>query len=238
MSTTRTTTPTAPKFVSYTRVSTEEQGRSGLGLEAQTEAIRQAVAAKGGTIARAFSEVGSGGDDHRPELLAALNLCKLTKATLIVAKLDRLSRDVELIAGTMKRTPLVVAECVGASPMELHLRASFAEEERNKIRVRTREALARLKARGVKLGSARPGHWKGREDRRQAGQRNAVKVAAAKRRAESAKLYADAARIAAKFKGASLRGLADELNAAGLTTPRGSVWTAAAVSRMLQATAG
>ena len=208
-----------------------------MGLEAQAEAIRQAVAAKGGTIARAFSEVGSGGDDHRPELLAALNLCKRTGATLIVAKLDRLSRDVELIAGTMKRTALVVAECVGASPMELHLRASFAEEERSKIRTRTREALAALKARGVKLGSARPGHWKGREDRRQAGQRKAVKVAATKARALSAELYADAAAVAAKFKGASLRTLADELNAAGLTTPRGSGWTAAAVSRMLQATA-
>ena len=237
MSTAHTATPTAPKFVSYTRVSTEEQGRSGLGMDAQADAIRQAVAAKGGTIARAFSEVGSGGDDHRPELLAALKLCKRTGATLIVAKLDRLSRDVELIAGTMKRTALVVAECVGASPMELHLRASFAEEERSKIRTRTREALAALKARGVKLGSARPGHWKGREDRRQAGQRKAVKVAATKARALSAELYADAAAVAAKFKGASLRTLADELNAAGLTTPRGSGWTAAAVSRMLQATA-
>ena len=237
MSTARTTTPTARKFVSYTRVSTEEQGRSGLGLDAQTAAIHQAAAAQGGIIVREFSEVASGGDDTRPELIAALKLCKRTGATLIVAKLDRLSRDVELIAGTMKRTALVVAECVGASPMELHLRASFAEEERNKIRTRTREALAALKARGVKLGSARPGHWKGREDRRQAGQRQATEKAAANRRKESSELYADAARIAAKFKGASLRTLADELNAAGLTTPRGSGWTAAAVSRMLHSAA-
>lgn len=227
----------ARRFVSYVRVSTTEQGRSGLGLDAQAESIRQAVAAQGGTIARAFSEVASGGDDARPALLAALNLCRRTGATLIVAKLDRLSRDVELIAGTMKRTPLVVAECLGASPMELHLRASFAEEERNKIRTRTREALAALKARGAKLGSARPGHWKGREDRRQAGQRKAVKVAAAKRREASAELYREAAAVAAKFKGASLRTLADELNAAGLTSPRGSVWTAATVARMLTATA-
>ena len=235
MSNRTTTNAAAPKFVSYVRVSTEEQGRSGLGMDAQAEAIRQAVAAKGGIIVQKFAEIASGGDDTRPELIAALKMCKRMDATLIVAKLDRLSRDVELIAGTMKRTPLVVAECVGASPMELHLRASFAEEERNKIRTRTREALAALKARGVKLGSARPGHWKGREDARQAGLKKAVKVAAAKRRELSADTYQEAAAIAATMPGASLRTIAAALNDRGITTARGASWTAAAVSRMMAA---
>ena len=235
MSNRTTTNAAAPKFVSYVRVSTEEQGRSGLGMDAQAEAIRQAVAAKGGIIVRKFAEIASGGDDTRPELIAALKMCKRMDATLIVAKLDRLSRDVELIAGTMKRTALVVAECVGASPMELHLRASFAEEERNKIRTRTREALAALKARGMKLGSARPGHWKGREDRRQAGQKKAVRAAAAKRRELSADTYQEAAAVAATMPGASLRAIAAALNTQGITTARGASWTAAAVSRMMAA---
>lgn len=230
-------TNAAAVYVSYARVSTDEQGRSGLGLEAQAAAIREAVAAKGGTLLREFVEIASGGDASRPELAAALKLCRQRKATLIVAKLDRLSRDVELIAGTMKRTALVVAECVGASPMELHLRASFAEEERNKIRTRTREALAALKRRGVKLGSARPNHWKGRENRRKAGAEKGSAVAAAKRLELSADTYRDAAAVAASMPGASLREVAAALDSAGILTPKGYNWTAAAVSRMLRATA-
>ena len=237
MSTAR-TTPTAPKFIAYTRVSTQEQGDSGLGLEAQTAIVRQFVAAKGGTIVREFSEIASGDDDHRPALEAALKMCRRTGAQLIVSKLDRLSRAVALISGLMRQGfNFVVAECAGASTLELHVRAIVAQEAREKIATNTREALAALKARGAKLGSARPGHWKGREDRRQAGQHKGLAKIAAARREASRELYADAAAIAAKFKGASLRTLADELNAAGLTTPRGSGWTAAAVSRMLQATA-
>lgn len=223
---------TAPQFVAYLRVSTTGQEASGLGIEAQREAIAAAVRAKGGSIVREFVEVASGGDNERPELLAALELCKRRRATLCVAKLDRLSRDVELIARTMKRTPLVVAECAGAGALELHLRAAFAAEERAKIRTRTREALAALKARGVKLGSARVGHWAGREKLRQVGQAKATKAAAAVRRAASADVYANARAVAASMSGASLRAIAAALNDRGITTANGCEWTAAAVSRM------
>lgn len=223
---------TAPQFVAYLRVSTTGQEASGLGIEAQREAIAAAVRAKGGSIVREFVEIASGGDNERPELLAALELCKRRRATLCVAKLDRLSRDVELIARTMKRTPLVVAECAGAGALELHLRAAFAAEERAKIRTRTREALAALKARGVKLGSARAGHWTGREKLRKVGQVKATKAAAAVRRAASAEVYANARTVAVSMSGASLREIAAALNQRGITTPNGCEWTAAAVSRM------
>jgi DNA invertase Pin-like site-specific DNA recombinase len=230
-------TTTPAKFVSYLRVSTTGQGDSGLGIEAQREAVRVAVAAKGGVLVREFLEVASGGDNERPELVAALEACKRTKATLVVAKLDRLSRDVELIARTMKRTPLVVAECAGAGSLELHLRAAFAAEERAKIRTRTTEALAALKARGVKLGSSRPGHWKGREHVRQAAQVSATKAAAASRRAASADVYREARRVASTMPNASLRAIAKAINEAGITTPGGSTWQAATVARMLEAAA-
>ena len=231
-----TTNAAAPKFVSYVRVSTEEQGRSGLGMEAQAAAIRETVAANGGTLVREFSEVASGDDDHRPELEAALKLCRRTGATLIVAKLDRLSRAVALVAGLMREgVAFRVAELANASELELHLRAVIAQEERRMIAARTVAALAAAKARGTKLGSARPGHWKGREDRRQAGQKKAVRAAAAKRRELSAETYRDAAAIAATMPGASLRAIAAALNTQGITTARGASWTAAAVSRMMAA---
>jgi DNA invertase Pin-like site-specific DNA recombinase len=232
-----TTSNKAAAFVSYVRVSTTSQGESGLGLEAQQEAIRTTIAAKGGKLIVEFREVASGGDNERPQLLAALEACKRRRATLIVSKLDRLSRDVELIAGVMKKTELVVCECSAAGALELHMRAAFAQEERAKIGTRTREALAALKARGVKLGSARPGHWKGRENVRQAAQAKAVKVAAELRRAESAAVYADARRVASTMPDASLRTIAAELNARNITTARGCEWTAAAVSRMIAAAA-
>lgn len=222
-------------FVAYLRVSTSGQEASGLGLEAQREAIRLTVGAKGGTILREYVEIASGGDNERPHLAEALELCKRRKATLVVAKLDRLSRDMELIARTMKRTPLVVAECAGAGSLELHLRAAFAEEERAKIRTRTREALAVLKAQGVKLGSAREGHWEGREDVRAAARVKATEAAAEARRAISGGVYAEAAAVAADMPGASLREIAAALNERGLTTANGYRWVAASVSRMLKA---
>lgn len=231
-------TTTAPKFVSYARVSTDEQGRSGLGIEAQQHAIRSFVEGEQGIVVREFVEIASGDDDNRPELAAALKLAKRTGATLLVAKLDRLSRVVAKIAGLIRQgAELRVVECANASTLELHIRAVIAQEERRMIAARTVAALESAKRRGVKLGSARPQHWKGREHLRAKGQRRATEQAAAARREMRADTYAAAGPVASEMHaaGASLRKIADRLNELGHTTPRGAAWKAAQVQRLLAA---
>jgi DNA invertase Pin-like site-specific DNA recombinase len=145
-------------LVAYYRVSTARQGRSGLGLEAQREAVGRFAAAEGFEIAQEFVEVetGKGADalNRRPQLIAALADARRRKCAVVVAKLDRLSRDVHFISGLMaERVQFIVAE-LGADvdPFILHLFAALAEKERAMIATRTRDALRRAKARGVKLG--------------------------------------------------------------------------------------
>jgi DNA invertase Pin-like site-specific DNA recombinase len=230
--------PAAAKFVSYARVSTDEQGKDGLGIDAQSHAMRQYVESVGGEMLREFVEVASGNDDDRPKLAEALKLAKRTGAILLVAKLDRLSRVVAKIAGLLRQgAELRVVECANASTLELQIRAVIAEEERRKIGERTRDALAAAKRRGTKLGSARPGHWAGREDRRKLGQQRATEAAAAARRELRSETYAAALPMAQRLaaEGASLRTIAAELNAEGITTPRGASWQAAQVQRLLRA---
>jgi DNA invertase Pin-like site-specific DNA recombinase len=131
-------TTTAPKFVAYARVSTDEQGRSGLGIEAQLAAVRSFVESEQGVMVREFVEIASGDDDDRPQLAAALKLAKRTGAVLVVAKLDRLSRVVAKVAGLIRQgAELRVVECAAASTLELHIRAVVAEEERRMIAART-----------------------------------------------------------------------------------------------------
>ena len=140
--------------ITYIRVSTSRQGRSGLGIEAQRQSLRQFVKAEGLELVSEFVEVetGKGSDalDRRPRLKAALAAAKRLKCHVAVAKLDRLSRDVHFISGLMAhRVPFVVAE-LGADvdPFVLHLFAALAEKERSLISTRTRQALAAAKARG------------------------------------------------------------------------------------------
>ncbi len=231
-------TSTAPRFVSYCRVSTEEQGADGLGVEGQRHAIGRYIESVGGSLLREFVEVASGNDDDRPELASALKLAKRTGAVLLVAKLDRLSRVVAKIATLLRQgAELRVVECASASTLELQIRAVIAEEERRKIGERTRDALAAAKRRGTKLGSARPGHWRGREDRRKLGQRRASAKAAAARRELRSEIYAAARPLAERLhaNGASLRAIADALNQNGIGTPKGSTWQAVQVSRLLAA---
>lgn len=229
---------TQAKFISYSRVSTDEQGKSGLGIEAQQHAVRQFVESEGGVIVREFIEIASGDDDNRPQLAAAIKLSKRIGATLVVAKLDRLSRVVAQIAGLIRQgTDLRVVECANASTLELHIRAVIAQEERRMIAARTVAALQAAKRAGVKLGSSRPGHWRGREHLRAKGQQAATAVAAAKRRELRADTYAAALPIATKLAadGCSLRQIADTLNTQGITTSRGAAWQAQQVKRMLDA---
>ena len=144
--------------IAYVRVSTQKQRRSGLGLEAQQSALARFADAEGYDLIRTFQEVetGKGADalERRPQLAAAIKAAKQQKAPIIVAKLDRLSRDVHFISGLMShKTPFIVAELgADADPFMLHLYAALAEKERRVISQRTRDALAAKKAQGVKLG--------------------------------------------------------------------------------------
>src|SRR4051812_37779723 len=145
--------------IAYYRVSTQRQGRSGLGLEAQRTAVARFAGAEGIAIAGEFTEVetGKGADalDRRPQLTAALALARQAKCPVVVAKLDRLSRDVAFIAGLMvQRVPFIVAELgADADPFMLHLYAALAEKERRLISERTKAALASRKTNGAKLGN-------------------------------------------------------------------------------------
>src|SRR5437879_5337200 len=144
--------------IGYIRVSTARQGKSGLGLEAQQQALARFAQAEGYELVQTFTEVetGKGADalDRRPQLAAALRVAKKHKAPIIVAKLDRLSRDVHFISGLMThRTPFIVAELgADADPFMLHLYAALAEKERRLISQRTKDSLQAKKAQGVKLG--------------------------------------------------------------------------------------
>src|SRR6202163_3926562 len=145
--------------ITYLRVSTSQQGRSGLGLEAQRQALRQFAKAEGLELVREFVEVetGKGADamDRRPQLKAALAAARKQRCHVAVAKLDRLSRDVHFISGLMAhKVPFLVAELgPDVDPFVLHLFAALAEKERALISTRTRQALAAAKVRGVALGN-------------------------------------------------------------------------------------
>ncbi len=147
--------------IAYLRVSTDEQGRSGLGLESQRAAVAQFAAAEGFTIAKTFTEVetGKGSDalDRRPQLAAALKAAKAAKAPVVVAKLDRLSRDVHFISGLMAQRVEFIVTALGrqADPFVLHIYAALAEKERELISQRTKAGLAAAKARGQALGATR-----------------------------------------------------------------------------------
>jgi DNA invertase Pin-like site-specific DNA recombinase len=211
--------------IGYTRVSTKSQGKSGLGLEAQRAAIEQFAAREGLTIKNWFSETESGkGADAlslRPELAAALSAARKAKGSIIVAKLDRLSRDVHFISGLMAhKVPFIVTELgMKTDPFELHLRAAFAEEERRKISQRTKAALASAKARGTKLGMAARSKRRVREISALGGEANR---AASLKQIEALRLQIQAALSG----GASLRAAAERLNTSNVASPGGGSWYA------------
>lgn len=145
------------KFVSYFRVSTDRQGQSGLGLDAQREAVQQFIAGRAATsctgVIAEFVEIESGSKNDRPQLALALEACRKHRATLLIAKLDRLARNVAFISALMEGdVEFVAADNPHASRLMLHLLAAFAEHEREMISQRTKAALAAAKARGVRLG--------------------------------------------------------------------------------------
>lgn len=212
------------QYVTYRRVSTAEQGSSGLGLEAQTRDIELYLANYSKVpyeIIGEFTDVLSGSDDDRPELAKAIEMAKLTGAELLVSKLDRLSRKVSFIATLMDdpKLALRVAQMPVADKFQLHIYAALAEQERDFISKRTKAALQAAKARGRKLGGMRDKTMKRNE---------AVKANAAARAERLRGLV-----VPLRDTGSSLRAIAGELDKAGVKTARGGKWTAAQVGRVL-----
>jgi DNA invertase Pin-like site-specific DNA recombinase len=210
--------------IAYIRVSTARQGRSGLGLEAQQTAVARFCEAEGFEVVATHIEVetGKGADalDRRPELAAALAEAKRRKCPVLVAKLDRLSRDVAFIAGLMaQRVPFIVAELgADADPFMLHLYAALAEKERRLISERTKAALQAARARGKRLG------------------RNGAERLAPAYKAEAAERAKALAPVLSELQGAGLsaRAMAVELNHRGMETPQGGRWHAQTVIRALE----
>ena len=227
---------TAPlPIISYLRVSTTGQGRSGLGIEAQREAIAQFCVAHGYSMAGEYVEVetakGADALDRRPQLAASLAQARRLGCSVIVAKLDRLSRDVAFIASLMaQRVPFIVCDLgPNADPFMLHIYAALAEQERRMISTRTKVALAAAKARGVKLGGDRgyrpamaPDARLGGEATRHGADQHAFRLAGS---IEDVRATLGAA--------GSLQRIARELTARSVPTPRGGTWTATAVKRAM-----
>ncbi len=220
------------KIVSYLRVSTRRQGRSGLGLEAQREAIQRFADTEGMTIVSEFVEVesGKGADalDRRPVLAAALAAARRARCPVVVAKLDRLSRDVAFIAGLVaQKVPFISAELGSdADPFMLHLYAALAQKERALISQRTREALAARKAQGKRLGTH--------------GSAQTAAVARAATTANADNFASDMMPVIEGIRASGVttyEGIAKALNARGVHTRRGGGWHATTVRNLLHRTA-
>lgn len=216
-------------LVAYYRVSTDRQGKSGLGLEAQRAAVEAFTASHGYTIVGDHVEVetakGADALDRRPQLAAALAAARKLKCAVVVAKLDRLSRDVAFIAGLMsQRVPFVVAELgPDVDPFVLHMYAALAEKEREMISRRTKDALARLKANGAQLGN-------------RTNLAEASKAGAAARAREADTFAANVLPIIRELQAANVtshRGIAAALNARAVRTARDGEWSAVQVGRIL-----
>lgn len=209
-------------YIAYYRVSTDRQGRSGLGLEAQRAAVA-AYLARGGQLVAEYTEIESGRKNDRPQLAAALTLCRQKKARLIIAKLDRLARNVAFIANLMESgAEFTACDMPEANRLTLHILAAVAEHEREAISKRTKEALAAAKARGQQLGNPNP-----------------VPAAAQARAVATAHLDTFRTRVLPHVtelhaQGLGLRAIARELNRQGIPTARGRQWQAQTVKDLLQ----
>ena len=209
-------------FIAYLRVSTQRQGQSGLGIEAQREAVEQHASKVSEPIIATFTEIESGTLKDRPELAAALRECRRTKSILLIARLDRLSRSLSFIAQLLEAgVEIRAADMPEANRMMLQMLAVFAEHERRLISERTKAALAAAKARGVKLGT------------------NGKRLAR-KHHEEAAAFAQSIAPIILPIaaRNLSLRGIAEELNAIGLVSRGGGKWHPGSVSRVLSRVGG
>jgi DNA invertase Pin-like site-specific DNA recombinase len=207
------------RLVAYYRVSTDRQGQSGLGLDAQRAAVAAFVAGRGELLAE-YTEIESGRRNDRPELDRALALCRYKRAVLVIAKLDRLARSVAFISNLMESgVEFVACDMPQANRLTLHILAAVAEHEREMISRRTKDALTAAKARGTRLGNPRPD----------------LEAARAARSAKAARFRDGAAPLARELRaqGRKLREIAAELNARRIPTECGRRWHASSVGRLL-----
>lgn len=214
--------PPERPHVAYLRVSTDKQGARGLGMDAQRAAVSAYLARQAGPLLAEFVEVESGKRADRPELAAALTLCRQKKAVLVIAKLDRLSRNLAFIANLMDSgVEFVAVDMPHASRLTLHILAAVAEHERHLISERTKAALQAAKARGVRLG---------RPD-------GETSQAMAGRRSQSARFAAAMLPVVTALRdhGMTLHRIAEQMNARGLQTCHGRRWRAQHVSHLLRA---
>jgi DNA invertase Pin-like site-specific DNA recombinase len=224
------------KLVGYIRVSTQKQGESGLGLEAQVKAISQHVERGGGELLITYREVETGKRADRPELAKAIAHARRVRGTLVIAKLDRLARNVHFVSGLMEsKVDFVACDNPHANRLTIHILAAVAEDEAIKIGERTKSALAAAKARGTLLGSARPGHWAGREAARLEGARRGCAVSAKLRTEKSAEAISGIIPVmkSRRLLGESYEAIARGLNGEGHRTVRGCDWNAMQVKRSL-----
>ena len=218
------------RLVAYERVSTARQGASGLGLEAQRKTIETFAASRGADVLARFTEVESGRKANRPELTKALHLAKVTGATLVIAKLDRLSRNAAfLLALRDSGVRFVAVDMPEANDLTVGIMALVAQVEREAISRRTKEALAVAKARGVKLGNPN-----GAASLRRAGKGGVALRAAVSGNADC--FETDFAGVVADIRSsgaASLRAIATQLNVRGIVTRRGGMWQVSNVKGLL-----
>lgn len=217
-------------FVSYYRVSTQKQGRSGLGLEAQKKAVADYLSGGECELLNEYVEVESGRRKDRPQLQAALDMCRRKKATLVIAKLDRLARNVAFIAALLEgRVKFICCDMPDADSTMLQIYSAIAEREAAKISERTKAALAAAKARGKRLGWSMPS--------RTGEQKIASERGAAANRMQAQQFASNVLPIVDSVRAAgisSLAAIADALNARGIATARGGRWHAATVGRLIE----
>jgi DNA invertase Pin-like site-specific DNA recombinase len=212
------------KFISYLRVSTARQGASGLGLEGQRASVEAFLNGGKWRLVEEFVEVESGKDDHnRPELQRALKACKVYGATLVIAKIDRLSRDAHFLLGLQKAgVKFVAADMPEANEMIVGMMALVAQAERRMISERTRAALQAAKARGVVLGKPKGTPLVGATAQ--------TRAKGAKANETNAKAFAERLRLVFdEMAGQSANAVAAELDRRGIATARGGKWTARSV---------
>ncbi len=223
----------AKKIIAYYRVSTKEQGQSGLGLEGQEEAVTGYAKREDATVVMAYTEIETGKRSDRPTLAKALAHARRSKAKLVVAKLDRLARNVAFTSALMESgVDFVACDNPYANRLTIHILAAVAEDEARRISERTKAALGAYKARGGVLGGSRPECRNLTQEARKRG----AKAAGDAARAKAKEAYADLIDDMIKMRegGETFEEIADRLNNEGQTTQRGKPWTPTAAWRVLK----